>query len=98
MDITDPFKAWCILKVQDDMWINYDSTKRSNYDFDLVVHDRFKEPVGANKGESKVALRVHVLSVNMRAPMFLNGDEETFYALDSAKNGNFKLQNFLNIF
>lgn len=86
-DINDPFKAWCILQVQDDKYISYDATKKSNYLFDLIVVDTHKLPISPNRGFSRVQMNVHVLSVNNKPPMFLNGDEESFYVLDSAKNG-----------
>ncbi len=69
------------------MYINYDSNKRSNYLLNFDVLDQFKEPVGNNRGKSQGQINVHVLSVNNRPPMFLNGNEEAFYSLDSAKTG-----------
>jgi len=32
-------------------------------------------------------MKVHVLAVNNKPPMFVNGDQETFYVFDSARNG-----------
>ncbi len=86
-DRSDPFKAWCILKVQNDRYISYDATKQSYYLFDLVVTDNKFPPIGTNKGLSRAQIKVHILAVNNKPPMFLGGDEETFIVFDSARNG-----------
>ena len=79
----DPHSAWCTLKVRDDSFIEYDIAKKSNYLLELIVWDRAQPPVYPNKGSANVQIRVKVTPVNKKAPSFINGNEETFYVLDS---------------
>jgi hypothetical protein len=84
-DKNDPHTAWCILKVKDDTFIDLsDLSKRTDYLLELTVWDKLPQPpVYPNKGSSSVQVRVRILSVNKKAPLFVNGDEEKFYVLDS---------------
>ena len=79
----DPHTAWCTLKVRDDSFIEYDIAKKSNYLLELIVWDKAQPPVYPNKGSANVQIRVKVTPVNKKAPSFINGNEETFYVLDS---------------
>jgi len=86
-DKFDPFITWCILKVRDDMFIDYDAVKLSSYLFDLLVVDEEKPPVYPNSGVSRAQMKVRVIPVNSKPPMFMNGNEQTFYTLDTARPG-----------
>ena len=84
-DKNDPHTAWCILKVKDDTFIDlFLLSRRSDYFLEIIVWDKQPQPpVYPNKGSSSVQVQVRILPVNKRPPLFLNGDEETFYVLDS---------------
>jgi hypothetical protein len=88
-DLTSPFKSWCILKVQDGMFISYDAIRKSSYLFDLNVMDLKQTPVYPNSGFSKVQINIRVIPVNNMPPTFVNGNEEIFTIFDSAKIGIF---------
>lgn len=83
--LRDPQTTICVLKVRDDMIVDYDVMRKSVYLLDLVVRDDMPPPVYPNTGRARAQLRVRVLPVNNRPPQFVNGDEETFYVLDSIR-------------
>ena len=86
-DSDDPLHtAWCVLKVGDTMQVNYDVLRRDLYLLDIVVLDEQPQPpVYPNPGRANVQVKLKVISVNKHAPMFLNGEKETFYVLDSLR-------------
>jgi hypothetical protein len=83
----DPNSVRCVLKVVDSMYIDYDTTRRSSYLLEMKVLDKEPKPVYPNAGETVKKIRVNVKAVNNKPPKFVNGDEETFYILDSNKPG-----------
>lgn len=83
----DPHTTVCVLKVRDDMVINYDVMRRSFYLLELAVIDRLPPPVYPNTGISRAQIRVRIIPVNNQPPVFVNGNEETFYVLDSIPSG-----------
>ena len=79
--------VWCVLKVQEDKFVDYDTTKRSTYLLDLLVLDTEPTPVPPNIGSATKRIRINVKPVNDKPPKFINGMDETFYILDSNKPG-----------
>jgi hypothetical protein len=90
-DISSPFKSWCVLKVQDGMFISYDAIRKSSYLFELNVVDSKNTPAYPNPGFSRAQIKVRVIPVNNKPPTFANGDRENFFALDSYKIGKLLL-------
>lgn len=85
MDAHDPHIAWCILKVRDDMIVDYDIMKKAYYLLEIVVIDNVPPPVYPNRGISRAQIRIRVIPVNNKPPRFVNGNEETFNVLDSIR-------------
>ncbi|CAF0762269.1 unnamed protein product [Brachionus calyciflorus] len=85
LDLVDPHVTWCILKVRDDMIVDYDIVKKSHYLLELVVLDKNPPPIYPNRGVSRAQIRVRVIPVNNKPPLFVNGNEETFNVLDSIR-------------
>jgi hypothetical protein len=81
----DPQTIVCVLKVRDDMFVDYDVVRKSFYLIELVVHDTLPPPVYPNRGFTRAQIRIKVKPVNNRPPMFVNGNDETFYVLDSIR-------------
>ena len=86
-DKFDPFITWCILKVRDEMFIDYDAVKLSSYLLELLVIDDAKQPVYPNTGLSRSQIKIRVIPVNTRPPMFVSGNEQTIYTIDSVRPG-----------
>lgn len=85
LDAHDPHIAWCILKVRDDMIVDYDIMKKAYYLLEIVVLDNVPPPVYPNRGISRAQIRIRVIPVNNKPPRFVNGNEETFNVLDSIR-------------
>lgn len=69
------------------MIVDYDVMRKSFYLLELVVRDMIPRPVLPNMGETRSQIRVRVIPVNNQPPLFVNGESETIYVLDSIRPG-----------